>query len=573
MANTTDEHKLVVALEARVRNFERAMDRGQRKANQTVKRIEQRFGYLQRSLDRTFGRIARGIAAGLSAAAINQAAQAVRNVVREVDGIGKAADRIGLSTTALQQLRFGADLAGVSVSTLEMAMQRFSRRIGEAADGTGVLKDVLEANGIAIRDNEGDMRSVEAILDDYADLMQRAASEQERLALAVRAFDSEGAALVNLLRDGSQGLADMRREATDLGVVIEEDLVRSAEEINDKFTVLTTQIGTRFKSAVLEAVTAINTLADTTDDALDRLNRWFESTRSAEDRMRGALGNYEFQTRQGLSTQSQNFFDRSTFNMPNGQATAPAIVPPEQDTETRAARTAAIREQTDATRALIQELQHELSLVGLSAQEQEIANAQRRAGSDATDAQRAQIAQLISQRHAETAAIDAQRQAQDELTGAMEYFGQEAVNGLMSVVSGADDAEDAMKRLAVSIADAVAQAALFGSGPLASVFGGGGVLNGIFGGVGKPMLLAEGGKISGPGTGTSDSIPAMLSDGEYVVNAQAVRKPGVRGLLDRINAMDSRIQGFAKGGIAERFALAPTGHDGGRGMMLGGFIQ
>jgi hypothetical protein len=44
--------------------------------------------------------------------------------------------------------------------------------------------------------------------------------------------------------------------------------------------------------------------------------------------------------------------------------------------------------------------------------------------------------------------------------------------------------------------------------------------------------LAEGGyprrtgQISGPGTETSDSIPAMLSDGEFVMTAKAVRAAG-----------------------------------------------
>jgi hypothetical protein len=34
------------------------------------------------------------------------------------------------------------------------------------------------------------------------------------------------------------------------------------------------------------------------------------------------------------------------------------------------------------------------------------------------------------------------------------------------------------------------------------------------------------GEIAGPGTGTSDSIPAMLSDGEFVFTARAVRNAG-----------------------------------------------
>lgn len=40
------------------------------------------------------------------------------------------------------------------------------------------------------------------------------------------------------------------------------------------------------------------------------------------------------------------------------------------------------------------------------------------------------------------------------------------------------------------------------------------------------MARAAGGEIVGPGTGTSDSIPARLSDGEFVMTAQAVRNAG-----------------------------------------------
>ena len=53
---------------------------------------------------------------------------------------------------------------------------------------------------------------------------------------------------------------------------------------------------------------------------------------------------------------------------------------------------------------------------------------------------------------------------------------------------------------------------------------------------------AAGGHITGPGTGTSDSIPAMLSHGEYVVKASSVAKYGVS-TLDAINT-----QKFHKGG-------------------------
>ncbi|WP_426609499.1 hypothetical protein [Bradyrhizobium sp. McL0616] len=60
-----------------------------------------------------------------------------------------------------------------------------------------------------------------------------------------------------------------------------------------------------------------------------------------------------------------------------------------------------------------------------------------------------------------------------------------------------------------------------------------------------PVAKADGGLISGPGTGTSDSIPAMLSDGEYVIRASAAAKH--LPLLHAINT--DRIPRFADGGL------------------------
>jgi hypothetical protein len=42
----------------------------------------------------------------------------------------------------------------------------------------------------------------------------------------------------------------------------------------------------------------------------------------------------------------------------------------------------------------------------------------------------------------------------------------------------------------------------------------------------RGIFAAAGGEIKGPGTGTSDSVPARLSDGEFVLTAKAVRGAG-----------------------------------------------
>ena len=56
---------------------------------------------------------------------------------------------------------------------------------------------------------------------------------------------------------------------------------------------------------------------------------------------------------------------------------------------------------------------------------------------------------------------------------------------------------------------------------------------------------ASGGLVEGPGTGTSDDVPADLSDGEYVLRAAAVKRLGVK-FLDGLNR--GKVQRFANGG-------------------------
>lgn len=79
--------------------------------------------------------------------------------------------------------------------------------------------------------------------------------------------------------------------------------------------------------------------------------------------------------------------------------------------------------------------------------------------------------------------------------------------------------------------------------------------------------FAEGGLVSGPGTATSDSISARLSDGEFVVRAAAVSRPGMLEALHTINAgMEApalgglgRARRFADGGLVSGAGASPGG--------------
>jgi hypothetical protein len=79
---------------------------------------------------------------------------------------------------------------------------------------------------------------------------------------------------------------------------------------------------------------------------------------------------------------------------------------------------------------------------------------------------------------------------------------------------------------------------------------------------------AAGGLISGPGTGTSDSIPANLSHGEYVVNAATVSRLGV----PFMHALNSG-KGFSTGGLVGAFESASGYHREARRFASGGLAD
>lgn len=193
--------------------------------------LEKGFSGVSRTLKSTFSVLGVGIG-------IRGIVRSLDNLTASLDKISKTATKVGVTTDELQELRFAAGQAGVETRTLDMALQRFSRRLGEAAQGSGELKGTLEGYNIAVRDSEGNTRSVVDVLGDFANVIRTAESDQERLRIAFKAFDSEGAALVNMLRDGSSGLDQMRGRARELGLVIDGETIQASVDFRDSLNEL-----------------------------------------------------------------------------------------------------------------------------------------------------------------------------------------------------------------------------------------------------------------------------------------------------------------------------------------------
>lgn len=120
--------------------------------------------------------------------------------------------------------------------------------------------------------------------------------------------------------------------------------------------------------------------------------------------------------------------------------------------------------------------------------------------------------------------------AQKAATDAAKFLGQASVDALTDIIIEGGKAEDVLRSLVKQLAKAAIQAMLLGTGPLGGLLGGG---KGLLGGIFPSLKFADGGWVSGPGTSRSDSVPARLSKGEFVVNAASAKRNAA--LLAAIN--------------------------------------
>ena len=144
-----------------------------------------------------------------------------------------------------------------------------------------------------------------------------------------------------------------------------------------------------------------------------------------------------------------------------------------------------------------------------------------------------------------------------------------AYNSIQSIVTGTTKPAEGAATTAVTAAlTALSAAATAASVALSAISATSGLGFGFFsrGGIVK---AAGGGSIMGAGTGTSDSIPAMLSNGEYVLTASAVSRLGIP-FLDKLNAGD--FPGYSSGGPVLSGSYAGN-YSGGSGENAGGFME
>ena len=171
-----------------------------------------------------FGRRAAVVVGGAAASVFGLA----NSTAKMGDEVAKSADRIGIGTDALQELRYAGERAGIGAESVDSALDSMNRNIGQAEQGLGRARKGFDELGLSAEEL-GRMSAEERFLT-IVDSLEEVESATKRAALEQTIF---GDNLINMTREGRDGINKLREDARALGIIIPEDAARGAEDFQD----------------------------------------------------------------------------------------------------------------------------------------------------------------------------------------------------------------------------------------------------------------------------------------------------------------------------------------------------
>lgn len=166
----------------------------------------------------------------------------------------------GVSAEFLQTWRYAAEQNGIQIQQSDVALQRFTRRLGEAAQGKGELLPIIKQYGIELKDAAGNTRSNVDVLGDFSELLKNTKDPAERLRIAFKLFDSEGAKLASVLADGKDGLAGINDEMDETNKLISDDNVAALKRASDAMKAFGKEVKASFANVTAEVWTTVEAI-------------------------------------------------------------------------------------------------------------------------------------------------------------------------------------------------------------------------------------------------------------------------------------------------------------------------
>lgn len=172
------------------------------------------------------------VGAYLGVETIKQLGEMVEGTVEAAQSAQHLGEQMGVTTDAIQELGYAAEAADVPAEVLNGAMLRLARGMEQAEQGTGPAADALRKLHVSMKDLKGE--SLDQNLEVLADAFAKMPDGAEKAALATELFGrSAGPRMLQLLNQGKDGIVDLRNEAHKLGVVMSEEQIEKADQLDE----------------------------------------------------------------------------------------------------------------------------------------------------------------------------------------------------------------------------------------------------------------------------------------------------------------------------------------------------
>ncbi len=483
--------KLNVNVGANVDDFEKKFERVKRTAGRRLGEVEKRGKQFSNRFQRdittglskiedhlsTFGR---SFIAGAMAGGAGGIAAAVANVTRSIADLGREAKTAGINVEEFQKWRYVADQNRIGIDAMIDGFKELNIRADEYVQtGKGGGADAFAQIGMSPAEVKERLKDPSALLLEIIDRTKRL----KNTAAGVRIFDEllggqGGEQFVRLIEQGREGISATLKEADKMGVIMDENFIKKAEEVDKKFSQIATTIGSTLKGAIVDAVTALqgfisqwNALNEKSVsgikaelDILRQSRERLGTTQQAggvQDAIAGVFGQDRESQLARITEREKELNDELdrrksiVVSTPDKPPVAP-YVPPK--TNTGGGKSSADRERDKAVKAaererkavtdLIAQLEFEASLVGKTALEKERLTTIRQAGAAATSAEKNQIGELVEQIYKESEAYEKTQERIREATDAGREFAGTLADGLLSGAKASEVLSNALQGLA-----------------------------------------------------------------------------------------------------------------------------
>lgn len=265
---------LIVPLEARIDKLEKGLDRAnraqrrasrsmERRAKQSADKMSASYARAGNAAAAAFKRVALPIAAGIASAGT---ARRVADVTRSVAELGNEAERAGMQVEPFQEWKYVAEQNRIGIDQMVDGFKELNLRADEfIVTGKGPAAEAFARLGFSAGELRDQLKDPSELLLEIMERMRRL-DTAARIRIADEVFGgSAGERFVELVDQGSAGLRETMQRAHDLGLVLDESVVRRADEIDRKFGELTTRVSNFGKKLAVEIADGIATIAGLQD--------------------------------------------------------------------------------------------------------------------------------------------------------------------------------------------------------------------------------------------------------------------------------------------------------------------